>query len=375
MFAGRIGKRSPRTTRLLAGGVAAALSLLIAGCGDDGSGSASAGGEEVTTITLAPSSGMSASWAAFAVAEKQGYFEEEGLDVQLQFPGGSGDVLQSMAVGRTDLGIPTPEAILAGVEQGQDLVMTYAWTRGPVQSLAVQEESPIKGYEDLKGKTVGVSSLSSGAKILAEAIMELKGLNPAEDVTFLAVGTGVAAWDALQRSRVDALMLWDTEYAAMENVGADLRTIRPAEVDDLFSTTLVATKEWLDENEEAMAGFGRAWAKATVWANANPQGAVRAVWEQHPETLTGDPEELLPQHVKVFEVRNEIVTLGDPASSKEWGRYEPEAVEHWVDFALEYGVISKPIDPESIYTNEFVDEYNDFDAEGIREAAKSAATG
>lgn len=360
------GARRPLRRSVALALVAAVATATLAACGsgDDESGN--------TQVTVALSSPLGPSWSAFAVARDRGYFADEGLDVELQFPGATGDVLQSIAVGRTDIGAPAAEGLFAALEQGQDLRMTYAWTRGAVSALGVLEGSDIESFSDLNGKTVGVPSLSSGTKVLADACLELVGLDPSQ-VKYIAVGTGSPALDALQRDRVDALMLYDTEYAAMENSGADLRTFLPEEFGDLFSTTFATSDEWLEDNEDAMKAFGRAWTKANVWALANPEAAIRTMWEVYPETKTSnDEEQLLADQVAILEARAVALTHGDPAAEQNWGEYPETAVENWTEFAANYGITGEQLDPDELYTNEFVEFYNDFDHEAIQQDAEEA---
>lgn len=365
---------TPRTARSLRTAAAALVVVLVAllpGCAPQVPGGGAAHG----TVTLGISvPTMNASWIELAVAEGRGYFAEEGISVKPQFLKSSGGVLQSMAVGRTDIGGPTPEAVLPALEQGQDLRMVYQWTRRPVQSLAVLSSDSVKSFADMKGKTIGVSALSSGAKILADASLQTVGMNPAQDVDYLAVGVGIAAWDALRRGRVDAIMLWDAEYAAMENAGAELRYIRAPQLDNLFSTTLVAEQDWLKGNRKQMEGFGRAWAKASAWAGAHPEEAIRTMWKLYPESRTStDEKSLMKDQLNVFEQRHKVVTMGDPASTRDWGRYDADSVAHWVEVAQKAGLLTKKVPVSDVYTNRYVAAYNAFTPADLKSTARPDA--
>ncbi|GAA3733267.1 NitT/TauT family transport system substrate-binding protein [Spinactinospora alkalitolerans] len=343
--------------KALAGVLAAGLLAAVASCSGDGT-------DKITFGISVPT--MSPGWIALAVAEKQGYFKAEGIEVLPQFLGSSGNVLQSMTVGRTEIGTPTPEALLPAIDKGQDVQMVYQWTRGPVQSFAVLPDSEIREVDDLRGKTIGVPDLSSGVKQLADASVSQAGMDPEKDVRYLSVDVGVAAWDALNRHRVDALMIWDTEYAAMENTGAELRYMRADGIDDLFSTTFAANREWSEEHPGDIEAFGRAWTKATIWASENPEEAVKVMWELYPETKTGrDEEDLLEDHVNILKAREESVLLGDPEVSGTWGEYDPDAVRKWVDFATETELISPGLDVDEVYTNRFAAAYNAFDPDSL----------
>lgn len=362
---------------------AASVALLMAACAPDMPDSSSdgnaapanngstAGGQapaEVTNLIVAPSSPMGPHWAAFAVAEEQGYFAENGVDVELQFPGGSADVLQAVATDRVHIGVPSPEAVWAAVDNGQTAKMYYNWSREAVQALAVLEDSDFQSFADLKGANIGVAAISSGAKLIAESALRDEGIDPTE-VTFIATGTGVAAADALSRGQVDALMLWDTEFVLMEQSGLKLRTFLPDDLAQLFSTGFATSQENIDSMPEALGGFGRAWSQATVWATENPEGAIEALWKHYPQTKTADGEDFLQQQVEIFEARNQKAMYGDPMDNMDFGVFPEAGVTKWMEFAAEYGMTTKKLEITDVYTNEFAEAFNDFDVEEIREAA------
>lgn len=351
-----------------AAAVAAIMLASLSACGS--SSSSDEGG--LQTVRLALSSPNSSSWDALAVGIHEGFFADAGMKIEVQVPGGSANVMQSMAAGRTDIGGPTPETAMAAIDKGQDAKLVYLWTRGPVNSIAVESDSSIKTFQDLEGTTVGVQTLASGAAVQVQSVMADLGM-PKDSVKLVAVDTGASAWDALHRGRVDALALWDTEYAGMEQQGADLRLIRPAQLDPLFSTTFVATGDFIKDHPDLMGAFGRVWAESTVWANANPDAAIRDMWAEFPETKTsGDEASLLKSQEQVWAARNKVVTRGDPEKTKTWGKYDEASIQKWLDFLSAAGTITNGLKPSDVYTNQFVKQYNDFDPAKIRKLAQKA---
>lgn len=355
--------------RTLARLIGSLLLMALTACAPAMPGQDSDGKEDgLMSLTVAPSSPMAPHWVQFAVAEDLGYFKDNGLDVTLQFPGGSADVLQGVATNRIDIGAPTPEGVLAAISKGQPVKMFYNWSRASVQSLAVKTDSPIRDFGDLRGKIIGVSTLASGAKLVAEAALRDAGIRPTE-VTFVAVGTGTAAMDALNTGEVDALMLWDTEYTMMEQNGTALRTTLPDNYKQLFSTTFAANDTMISGHPEALEGFGRAWTQATVWATANPEAAIQIMWKLYPETKTSDSPTLLQDQVDVFRARNIKALDGDPAESKTFGSYPDAGVKAWTEFAYTAGITSIILQPADTYTNDFVTAFNDFDIDAVRQNA------
>ncbi|KRE39060.1 hypothetical protein ASG73_01475 [Janibacter sp. Soil728] len=250
--------------------------------------------------------------------------------------------------------------------------MVYNWTRAPVQWLAVNKSGSIKSFKDLEGKKVGVANLASGAKLLCEAAVSEAGGDPSK-IDFVATGTGIAANDALKQKRVDALMLWDTEYTKMEQAGSHLRYIKSEAYEDLFSTTFTAQAEWVKTNPELVKGFGKAWAEATVWATENPEAAVKLMWKRYPQTKISDDPKLLEKHVEIFEGRNVSAMTGDPVKSQTLGKYPTDSIDTWLEFARDSKITTTPLKADGLYTNDFVDAYNDFDPEAVRKSASEFA--
>lgn len=349
---------------------ALASTAMVGGCSV---GSSASDSDTVTfgVSATAPAGNM----LQLGIAEAEKYFEDEGFTVETIFLGSSGSVLQALASGKIDIGLSTPDLVLQAVDRGQDVQMVYNWTTKNVSRFAVMPDSSIDDVSDLNGATIGVQELSSGPAQMAESALELAGLDPEEDVEFIAVGEGAPALDALQRGRIDAMIAYDTLFAAMTaGTGATLRYFRPEGVDDLFSSSLVASGEWIDDNSDRIVGFGRAWAKASVFALQNPEAGVEMMFDRYPQSKVGDSDEAARElALSQNEIRLESLYGENIPASPQWGTYPEPAIEHWIEFAKDTGLTESAVDADTVYTNEFVDEYNDFDAAKIRSMADDAA--
>lgn len=357
--------------RITLGATAVAAMLALTACADPGNGA----GAESTTIEFGLPTTMGANNAPLAVAVGHGYFEDEGLNVNVTSTGGSAPTLQAVISGQLDIGSATPEPVLQFAESGGEfggVTMVYNYVRKPTGSIAVLADSGIESLQDLAGATIGNSSLGSGNLLLADAILDSVGLEPESDYQHIAVGTGAAALQALQSGQVQALSLWDTEYAAMEAQGAELRTFTSEEAADLFSTTYFASPQLLETDPAAVEAFGRAMARATYFTQLNPEAALKVMYETYPETRTaGVPEEeQVAADLVALEARLELLVADDPQGTHSWGAYDPAAVASWTTFALATDVVTTELAPETLYTNDFVDAYNDFDAAAVEADAE-----
>ncbi|GAA5165214.1 ABC transporter substrate-binding protein [Pseudonocardia eucalypti] len=350
-------------TRWLAA-VLAFVAVLGAGCAvkDDG---------KITLGIAAPN--MSANWVSLAVAQELGYFAQEGLRVNLEYQQTSDGVLKAMAVGRTQIGASVPEAVFPALDHDQRVQMIYNWCRKPVAALAVLDGSPVRTIADLRGGTIGAQSLAAGPVQLARASLTQAGLDPKKDVRFIAVGTGAAARNALETGRVGALMLYDSMYAPMELAGTKLRYLETKGIEDLFATTFVVDPGWLAGHREQVAGFGRALSKAQVWARANPEAAVRLMWRGFPlSKVTPFEDNEMRSQLAQYTARARSTDLANAEPGQRWGEYPVPAVRHWQGFTRQQGLAKRDVPLDSVYTNEFVDRYNDFDPEQVAADARNA---
>jgi len=357
------------TTRFLGVSAVLAATAIIAGCAGGSTGSDA---EEVTKVRFGLPTQMGANNSPMAVAQAMGYFEEEGLEVELIGAADSTAIIQGVNTDAIDIGSTPPEPLWQTIEKGGDITLVYNYIRQQTGSIATLADGPIKDLEDLEGASIGQASLGISNLLLSNAILSSVGLEEDVDFTNVAVGTGAAALQALQTDQVQALSLWDTEYAAFEESGTELTYFTTDEAASLFATTYFTSPDYLEEHGDAVAGFGRAMAKATLFTATNPEAALRIMYADYPNSrLAGMTEdEQLKGDLVALERRIQLLTAGDPAAEKSWGVYSDEAVEAWASFALDSGIIASEIDAAAHVDNEYADEYNDFDTDAVIEQAE-----
>ena len=96
------------------------------------------------------------------VAEEKGYFKEEGLDVELQFPANPTDPLNLAAAGKITLGFYyQPDVVMARTNEEVPVKSVGTIVRSPLNRLITLKESGITRPKDLEGKTVGFNGTPS----------------------------------------------------------------------------------------------------------------------------------------------------------------------------------------------------------------------
>lgn len=300
-----------------------------------------------------------------------GYWKEEGLDVNFTSVEGSAAGLQQIGSGNIHVVSIGPEEIVIGREKGVKIRGFYVQARQTIYRIVVPADSPLKEVADLKGKTVGVPSLASGSVPFSKALIASVGVDPEKEVKFLAVGVGAPGRLALQQKKVDALALWDTLQASLENSGLAVRRLDTPFVKEMLGQTIAAREDFIEENRDVLVGFARGIAKATVFGLANPEAAVRIHWKMYPQTKPQgvDEAKALKDAVHVFNARFDLQRV-DNREDKRFGAATVAQWDRLKTILRDQGVIKGTVEPADHWNGSLVDEINKFDRAAIERAAR-----
>lgn len=137
------------------------------------------------------------------VAKELGYYRDEGFDTEIILMRAP-VTIQAVISGSVDY-TGTPGASIAAAVQGAKLLILMAYFDKPLYDLVVRPE--ISSYADLKGKRIGVGSLSGFSFEIPRAMLSRNGLDPKRDVTMMLIGTTQDRLLALKANGVQATIL------------------------------------------------------------------------------------------------------------------------------------------------------------------------
>jgi NitT/TauT family transport system substrate-binding protein len=156
---------------------------------------------------------VSSAAAPFAIATKLGWYAKDGIKVELVPLPGSTDCVKNVATKEIGYSLPSVEPLAIIRPQGVKAKIFYTAYQGNIYGIAVPDDSPIKTIKDLKGKSIGVTSMASAGVIIARALAATNGMNPDSDIKVVVAGEAAQTAALLRSKQVDALSQFDTQYA------------------------------------------------------------------------------------------------------------------------------------------------------------------
>ncbi|KAI8969037.1 NMT1/THI5 like-domain-containing protein [Mycotypha africana] len=235
--------------------------------------------------------------APFYLAQKIGYFEEEGLQVAIMEPSNPSDVTELIGSGKIDLGLKAMIHTIAAKVRGQPMISIGTLLDEPFTGIIhFKNKSGIKEFKDIRGKKIGY--VGEFGKIQLDDLMKNFGMSPSD---YTAVRVGMNCVDAIKKGIVDAGIGIECvqqveleDYAEEQGWGRD--AVEMLRIDHLAnlgcccfcSIMYVGNETFVKENPEKCRQFLRAVKKATDYLVNNPKEAYSKYCEVFPrmDTIT-----------------------------------------------------------------------------------------
>lgn len=274
-----------RRRTVLAHGLAAAALLL------PGPAPLAAGSLEKSKIVLGVGGKPLLYYLPLTIAERKGFFKEQGLEVEINDFGGGAKSLQALVGGSVDVVTGAYEHTIRMQAKGQDIRAVIELGRFPGIVLAVRKSlaDKVKSPKDLKGMKIGVTAPGSSTNFFVNYLLAKEGVAP-EEVAFIGVGAGPTAVAAMKKGEIDAIANLDPVIAKLEQDGdvfvlADSRTEEGTKA--IFggsnpAAVLYTKAEFIQNNPNTVQALVNAFLAALRWIEkATPEEIAQAVPEEY----------------------------------------------------------------------------------------------
>ena len=212
------------------------------------------------------------------VAKRMGWYEEEGIALNIDPGGPSIDGVAQVASGRATIGqlSSSPSAMLA-VSQGIPLKVFAVGTPEHPYAFFAKGDTPLDSAQDMRGKVVGVQATGV---ILVEALLAANDMTRDDLGSLETVGGDITP---LLTDQVDVFTGWVTNVGQLSQV-PDRNTLRLWDAGvPLYAHIYYASTDTIENNSEILEGWLRATARGWEFAAANPEEAVELLIAEYPD--------------------------------------------------------------------------------------------
>jgi NitT/TauT family transport system substrate-binding protein len=198
-------------------------------------------------------------WPAI-VAKEKGFFEEEGVHLDLVTAGASARSLQQVAAGVAQVGSSSMVDTVRAIDAGAEVKVFLNSLAVATHTLIAAKD--IKSVEELKGKRVMTCGQGDITNIWWKAMAKHYGLDPEKDVQLLYSGSSGNRMSALLAGGVDATILSTPQsFKAVQEGWTDLGPVAPF-LGEFPMMIWHVNEEWAKKNEKVLVAFTKAHNKA-----------------------------------------------------------------------------------------------------------------
>lgn len=192
-------------------------------------------------------------------AIEKGYYEEEGLKVNINFPSNTNDALSLVAAGKAEIGLYYQhDAILAVADKKLPIKSIGAVVQGPLNIIMSLKEKNITSPKDLEGKTIGYAGTEL-SEALVKSVLTHENVDP-NSVSMIDVGFDLMS--SMTTNKVDATIgcLVNHEVPQMEEEGFEVNYFGPEQygVPINYEGIFLANDKMINEDKETLVAFLRA---------------------------------------------------------------------------------------------------------------------
>ena len=318
--------------------LAAACIVTLSGCGSQTST------EETKEVTLVLDYVPNTNHTGIYVAQNKGYFEEEGLKVNIIEPGDNNTSAALVAAGKGQFGISYQEDVTYALTAEEPMPIKAIATiiQHNTSGFVTLKDSGITSPKDFEGKTyAGWQSLSEEAVI--KAVMNNAGADFDKLTMVGADGSGLSQLN----SGIDILWEfkgWAIIKAEMEGMEFNYMPLNTLDERlDYYTPVVITNNDMIENDPETVQKFMNAVKKGYEFAIDNPDEAAEIL------------HEYIPDYDLDFLKESQAYLSAEYAKDADsWGVMKDSVWDGYTDFMYENGLISKKITASEQYTNEFL---------------------
>lgn len=281
-----------------------------------------------------------AQFAGFYTAKSNGYYEELGLNVEIEPAGPNISPIQSVVSGVNEFGIAGAEEIICAIDNGIPIVAIAVIYRQTPEALTSLKEANITKPQDLIGKTVGV--IYGNDENLYRIFLKNNGISE-DSIEEVPAITGISQ---ILTNKVDAKMAYEmNDPILLKLQGKEVNVLKFREYGvNVYADTIFTTKELIEKEPEKVYNFVNASIKGWKDAIENPETAIKELLAVNPSLNYDHQLGYLKESIPII-CTDEKIGISD---SRIW--------KNMIKDLYDFEIIKNKIDENTVFTNEFIEQ-------------------
>jgi len=267
------------------------------------------------------------------VEPEKGFFEAQGVELAYLPGAGGGDAIRNLLSGQADVAFTDPASFFLALDKGEKLVAIYDIYPRNVFNVVSLKSANITKPSDLKGKRIGVYSLSSGTRQNLLVMLHQAGLKES-DVTIVV--TGLLNFAPLLQGQVDATAATDTGLAVGQRKGiGEVNVMQVSDYLNVSSDLFVVRESVYQEKKELLKAFLKGYRDSAAWMIAQPDEAATLATKY---AIDGTNRDI---NLEVIKLRNASAMSSGGAAAL--GAFDLDALQKGADAFRALGLITRQI--------------------------------
>ena len=332
--------------RWLAASLALLLGATAAACGDDDEAATDAADAAASGDPIVLGYSAWPGWFPWAVTEEQGFFEEVGVEVELEWFDDYLASLTALSAGQLDANSQTLNDTLVGVSAGDDQVVVLVNDNSAGNDAIIVDES-INSIEDLAGKSIAAEPGVVDHFLLLQGLDSV-GLTEA-DIQFSGLPTADAA-AAFSNGEFDATGVFAPfTLQALERPGSKV-LFDSADFPGTIPDFLVFNGDVVDERPEDVQKIVDAWYMTLEWIAANPDEANAIMAEQ--AGISVEEYASLADGTRIFTAEEALDSINGEAATD-----LPAMSQDVAEFLPASGLVEEEPSLDGLYDDSFLQDH------------------
>jgi len=275
----------------------------------------------------------------------KGFFKAKGIDLEYVPGTGGGSAITNMLSGAADIAFTDPASFYQAIDKGEKLIAIYNIYPQNVFNVVSPKSRNITKPSDLKGKKIGVYSLSSGTRQNLQVLLHQVGLTE-KDVSIQV--TGLLNFAPVIQGQVDATAATDTGLYVGKLKG--LKEVNVIEVKNYLnipSDMFVVTEATYNSQKGLLRRFLSAYRDCTQWMIDNPKEAAKIAKTR---SINGRNESV---NLEIIKIRN-ASAVSKTTTKRGLGHFDIDLLQKGAKTFKELGLIKNPIDITKVIKSDLI---------------------